>query len=394
MRKLLAIATCVLILSAAVGGLTVAWFTSSAESTGNQFTAGTLDIQLGESSMPFNFINMAPGDRKTHTLTVRNAGSLDMQFRALAIGHTTGVAFGVNLDEVIDVIVRNNGNVVYSGTLARMNFEWTPATFPDNPFASLQETVYEFEFTFNEGAGNIYQEATWTGSIVFYADQWSRGVIHPTEQIGGLELWLDASSINANDGERVPVWNDLSENNVVVSQDVEAHQPIFQSNGLNGRPALQFNSTHNYAVTNFAQTGAFTRFVVTQSTYNSAGFFFGGTDNFGPKAGKHQGGFFIRVHTRPPTKEATHPDWHFDNPGIAMMQRDLQNDVYVSFNGGNPEKMITAIPGDAGIEFIGSGRPDAQYYRGFIAEIIVFDRALSQSEIAVVEQYLSAKYGF
>ena len=77
-----------------------------------------------------------------------------------------------------------------------------------------------------------------------------------------------------------------------------------------------------------------------------------------------------------------------------MMQRDLQNDVYVSFNGGNPEKMITAIPGDAGIEFIGSGRPDAQYYRGFIAEIIVFDRALSQSEIAVVEQYLSAKYGF
>lgn len=58
-----------------------ALFTSSATNQGNTFTAGTVvlsDVTNGTlSSQEQNAANLAPGDSKTLTMTVKNDGSLD-----------------------------------------------------------------------------------------------------------------------------------------------------------------------------------------------------------------------------------------------------------------------------------------------------------------------------
>lgn len=58
-------------------GATSAYFTDTETSTGNTFTAGTLDLTLNETGgAPINLTNMQPGDMSSGTITVTNVGSL------------------------------------------------------------------------------------------------------------------------------------------------------------------------------------------------------------------------------------------------------------------------------------------------------------------------------
>lgn len=56
---------------------TFAYFSDTEESTGNTFTAGTIDLTLGESDgAPITLTNMKPGDTASGTMTVTNVGTL------------------------------------------------------------------------------------------------------------------------------------------------------------------------------------------------------------------------------------------------------------------------------------------------------------------------------
>ena len=58
----------------------------------------------------------------------------------------------------------------------------------------------------------------------------------------GLVLWLDASTVEAEDGAKVSSWRDRSGKANDVSQDSAKHQPVLAKKGLGGQPALQFRS--------------------------------------------------------------------------------------------------------------------------------------------------------
>jgi spore coat-associated protein N len=62
-----------------IGGGTFALFTSTANNSGNTFTAGTLEVSAGNVAVysGATFSNLAPGDSGDATLTVTNTGSLD-----------------------------------------------------------------------------------------------------------------------------------------------------------------------------------------------------------------------------------------------------------------------------------------------------------------------------
>jgi len=70
------------IVGALIGGGVMAIFTDSATNTNpNTFTAGTLDISLGNpGSWSGNFGNMKPGDTVIYTVTVQNDGSLPVNY--------------------------------------------------------------------------------------------------------------------------------------------------------------------------------------------------------------------------------------------------------------------------------------------------------------------------
>lgn len=79
MRKILMSLLMITLVSAVGIGATKAWFSDTEASTGNSFTAGKLDLELGAGNpIPFIFSNVVPGDNGTGKITLTNtAGSID-----------------------------------------------------------------------------------------------------------------------------------------------------------------------------------------------------------------------------------------------------------------------------------------------------------------------------
>jgi len=87
MKKILGLSVAALMVMGLVGGGTWAYFSDTEESTGNIFTAGTLDLCLyntsntsstGSITGTFSASIWAPGDTINGTLYINNDGSIDM----------------------------------------------------------------------------------------------------------------------------------------------------------------------------------------------------------------------------------------------------------------------------------------------------------------------------
>lgn len=79
MKKILLSVATVGVVGALAAGATSAWFSDTETSTGNTFTAGTLDLAVnGQNTgiIPVVVGNIAPGWTKDITYTVKNAGSI------------------------------------------------------------------------------------------------------------------------------------------------------------------------------------------------------------------------------------------------------------------------------------------------------------------------------
>jgi predicted ribosomally synthesized peptide with SipW-like signal peptide len=99
MKKILGLTIAALLVIAMVAAGTFAYFSDTQASTGNVFTAGTLDIGLsntpgnstatGDATATFSAATWAPGQTASGTLSINNAGNI-------ALGHLT-VAFTYSL---------------------------------------------------------------------------------------------------------------------------------------------------------------------------------------------------------------------------------------------------------------------------------------------------------
>ena len=67
-----------------------------------------------------------------------------------------------------------------------------------------------------------------------------KGAAFSPADIPNLKMWLDATQITANDGDKVSVWQDVSGNgfNAIVNAPLTA--PTYKTNGLNGNPVVNF----------------------------------------------------------------------------------------------------------------------------------------------------------
>jgi hypothetical protein len=64
--------------------------------------------------------------------------------------------------------------------------------------------------------------------------------------IDGLVLWLDAKVINGMDGDLVASWNDSSGNGYNATQSNSSNRPILKTNILNGRNVVRFNGSSSF----------------------------------------------------------------------------------------------------------------------------------------------------
>ena len=251
--------------------------------------------------------------------------------------------------------------------------------------------------------------ATFTYSMLgFRCSYTSQGPI----SIPNLKLWLRADSLNGlADGTAVSTWMDESGNGFNVTQSTVASQPIFKTGQINGLPVLRFNGSTTGLQGNFSGSiTAKTMFVVTKlatltptgtaaggapaTVMNAAGNVFDSIvyNEHTAKRWMHGSDFFNR------TPNMVSPTDETSLGPYLIAIRSTTSDYKLYRNGVQLQAAATYSPPTftSGIFVIGrrySGTASNEWYYGDIAEVLIYDRALSDAERQSVEAYLKSKYG-
>lgn len=199
-KILLSLSVIAAVATIAVGG-TIAYFTDTETSTGNTFTAGTIDIAVqGENPWTQNgqylFGNLEPSDSEDINVTLKNVGTNPVvvwkKVSAVNNGGTmsepecfaengtawnestkscTGNTAVDNIDTqfVYSMKIGDGDNIKkdWGVTVSDINDLWIPLGRLD----SGAELAVNQNYYFKETAGNKYQGDMMTVSITFYAEQ-------------------------------------------------------------------------------------------------------------------------------------------------------------------------------------------------------------------------------
>ena len=204
--------------------------------------------------------------------------------------------------------------------------------------------------------------------------------------IAGLKLWLDAAAgTGVLSGDPVAQWEDQSGLGNHASQSEPAQQAILQDEVVNGRPVLRFDADDGYTtplVLNLPCT-IFAVYAV-RSADELARRIVNGSNNWliGPYGPVHEfyntGGFTGGV---------------VSTPGQFVAQASWQ-DGSLSRNFVNGSFVGSALGAGGGPGTFGLGTGGASYepLDGDLAEVIAYDSALSEVNLANVWNYLATKY--
>lgn len=201
-----------------------------------------------------------------------------------------------------------------------------------------------------------------------------------------LTLWLDASDpstvlnaggTSASGGEKVATWVDKSGNSRSAVQSSDASRPLVVSGGLNGLQVVGFNGSGQILDTPSMFMGN-TAIIVAQRS------------NVAQPVGEHPYGSGISRGlwgTYGPGY-STHLNYRID--GVALPS-GADPDAAV----GSP-KLVSGLNRTNSISYVlslGSGFPAFQPLNGFIAEVVIVDSAVSDSDRQKIEGYLAHKWG-
>ena len=223
----------------------------------------------------------------------------------------------------------------------------------------------------------------------------------PTD-IAGISLWLDASQIvGLADSNSIQAWMDMSGQGNDVSQTTGADQPTYQTNELNGLPVVRFDGINDTLTRATISTSGNTTIFLVLVTATL------GSDSrliFSSLSSSNVQGEFA-FHTR-----VDNTVFWSRRETASSAVRDVTSQVLSDttaylfstvFNSGayflsvNGTENTTDTPnnfgtGDATAWKVGSG--DGTFWNGDMAEIIVYDSALSTGNRQSVESYLATKY--
>lgn len=230
--------------------------------------------------------------------------------------------------------------------------------------------------------------------------------------VQGIRMWYDATEMYRNhtrDYAIVGDWPNKVEGPSVV-QASNSNKPLFRTNQLNGRPVLVFDGTSDYLEltsqqTMFDNAPAISMFIVAKyepsaliepAMYISlidststpvASLRKSGTNKY-EMSGKRtsaQG-----TSTLSSTIDATNA--YIIHTGIF----DYPNNQWRQYVNNSPQGTLTAPGiGDilAGSRYVRVGRRSTEYFKGAIAEIIIYDRTVTEDERVAITGYLSTKWG-
>jgi hypothetical protein len=224
----------------------------------------------------------------------------------------------------------------------------------------------------------------------------------------GLAMWLKADAGVTKNGNYVAGWADQSGNGAGASQATVARQPLFVGSAVNGKPALQFDGADDYMDFTLPVSGLSEMTIVVVSSarteldgsifgsYRSP-IYWGDQRNTGIGAvyltplspevqfrfgGTQAYGKYVR-----PAKLGT--GWS----ATTAVKQSGDERLYVN---GTQVVSLSGKPATiSGVPSLGSlGRGfNSVGYIGQIAEVLVYNRALTDTERQALDAYLKSKYG-
>ena len=200
MKKILLSLAIIGVAAAVVVGATSAYFSDTETSSGNTFTAGTIDLTLGGTGATgVSFTNMAPGDIESADITVTNDGSLAgwLGARSSYVEESpVGVAPNMTEDEMAKMLIITvftaDGNDMLGAipdvdsdgkkTVYDMVNDPSIATNPpphdsgqwysyDSDMTAGENHIYVMTVQFDPSAGNDYQGDGIVWTFEFLLDQ-------------------------------------------------------------------------------------------------------------------------------------------------------------------------------------------------------------------------------
>jgi len=208
-----------------------------------------------------------------------------------------------------------------------------------------------------------------------------------------LQLWLVADSINQSNSTNVTSWSDVSGNNHDAAQGSASLQPLYLTNQVNSHSAVRFDGSNDFLTGShsYSAQNVYAVFRMLSANQNTG------------QLGQLWGSYSEDVQFGPDARGGG-GKWSFDGGGNTQGRASVNGGAYGSF-GENPATPTWAydVFQIAKVEFdsaksvtrhdIGSlVNPSPHFLGADIAELAVYNFALDEAQIILVENYFSAKY--
>jgi autotransporter-associated beta strand protein len=347
--------------------------------TGASHDAGNLIVSGSSGSAALRL-----GNGSTFTagnVSIPNAVTLN----ASAISGSAGLTITGNLTGTGGTLNLGNANLTFNSNAAQSSTANTSGT---GNFTKL-----------GTGTLTLTGNGTYSGSTDILAGTVRLAGLGP---VSGAALWLDAndlSTITMDGSGRVSQWSDKSGNVRNATQATATQQPLSLSNALvYGQSVMRFDGADDVMSVDLsflAPNNRYTMFIVEGRLGNKSDNYFLGTDPGATNQGLHVG---YRNDTTYTLAQYGNDVDSGGLPGYAsqvfrLWSNELDNTGrYVFLDGvqtatsANTTGMTTANAGVVGSGFGG------RRYLGELAELILYNAALSTNDRQAVETYLRAKW--
>ncbi|MEI6519125.1 MAG: PA14 domain-containing protein [bacterium] len=211
----------------------------------------------------------------------------------------------------------------------------------------------------------------------------------------GLVIWLnaqDASSLGIDETGRITSWTDSYRNVLTATQPNIGECPYYKADGINGNPTVYFDNNRLYLPDlSPGWTKNEGTFIVLYSPVSADSYTIIHQNNGGgSEHWRYNGNGDGYVGLFMPNRHENYPS-QMPNNGPTTLTL-ISGDKYTAYINGNAQP-----PRDPNFlapttMTLGSGG-DSAPIRGHIAEIVIYNRALSDAERLIVEQYFKSLYG-
>jgi hypothetical protein len=210
--------------------------------------------------------------------------------------------------------------------------------------------------------------------------------------IAGLKMWLKADAIVGSDGDLLTSWNDSSANNYDVGNFGGADRPTLKTNIVNGNPVVRFDGVGNF-LANASSIGVSqpnTVFIVAKK--DAAGTNARWSESYPPAPSPQilyldTSGYFSLYAGSGIVQDAVNRAGAFHV--FTGILNGASSHTYV-----DGTLKASGNPGTNGVGNVGMmvDAGTSEFNSGDIAEILIYNSALSNTDRGNVEAYLKAKY--